>query len=86
MDTGALVSRAVNFNPTSLITAADGRWTSETYTYVFIYVFVFILCFILSINNYPYDDPTPYIHRILYAITSGLWNIAYLIYYIFFRF
>ena len=80
-----LVARSY-VSPMNLITDTTGRWTYNTYMYVLGYTFVFILCFILSINNYSVDDPTPYGHRILYAISAGLWNIIYLVYYVLFRF
>jgi hypothetical protein len=81
----SIISRTA-VSPANLITDASGRWTTESYTYLIVYVFMFILCFILSLSNYQDDDPTPYGHRILYAISAGLWNILYLVYYALFRF
>ncbi len=71
-------------SPFSLITEG-GRWTVTTYMYLIMYFAVFILCMILSFGSYQSDDPTPYGHRLLYAISAGLWNILYLIYFALFH-
>ena len=71
-------------NPFNLITDS-GRWTVETYMYLFCYIAIFAICFILSMGSYSKTDPTPYGHRVLYAISAGLWNIMYLFYYIFLK-
>ena len=71
-------------NPLNLITES-GRWNVETYMYLFFYIAIFAICFILSMGNYSKTDSTPYGHRVLYALSAGLWNILYLFYYIFLR-
>ncbi len=74
------VVRSIQVSPLDLV-APNGQWTSNTYMYLIIYCFIFLICMILSLGNYQSDDPTPYGHRILYAISAGLWNILYLVYY-----
>lgn len=75
----------VTFNPFNLI-LENGQVTMNTYLYALIYLVIFLICFILSLTNWPSDDVTPYGHRFLYAVSAGLWNILYLIYFIFLRF
>jgi len=74
------VAKSVQVSPLDLV-APNGQWTSNTYMYLIIYCAIFLICMILSLGNYKSDDPTPYGHRILYAISAGLWNILYLVYY-----
>ncbi len=76
--TGLLSKAAVS--PTSFITQ-NGQWTSTSYMYLIVYIVIFIICFILSLGSYKEDDPTPYGHRLLYAISAGAWNILYLVYF-----
>jgi hypothetical protein len=80
---GQILSQAT-VSPFTLITNG-GLWTVTTYMYLIVYLSIFLLCMILSFGSYQSDDPTPYGHRLLYALSAGLWNILYLIYFALFH-
>jgi hypothetical protein len=91
MDVNNIKDKAANIvsrsavSPTTII-APTGYWTTKTYMYLIFYWVIFLICFMLSLSSYREDDPTPYGHRFLYALSAGLWNILYLFYYALLRF
>jgi hypothetical protein len=74
----------------TLLTSYLPKWNSfnpiwDTSGMIMFVIFIIcgILSFALSYNCYDDTDDTPIGLRIIFAILAALWNVAYIVYYLF---
>ncbi len=63
--------------PTTVI----AEWNTYSIYFAILFVIIGILCFFLSYRCNPEDTPVGM--RVLFALLASLWNVLYLLYYVF---